>query len=176
LLLAGLSLTVSPELLAEESPEEQAQAVEETGNDAGLKIYNARSGGLDVAATSLAAAGGLFGTASVMFLHCGLGGPGICDDKISTLIILGGGVGGGYLGYKNGRVAIVVGGVLTGGLIGGIASSHSDIGLPVFVLSATSLGYLGYRIWRARESDGDRYSLLPYWDEERSGVILSGRF
>ena len=50
------------------------------------------------------------------------------------------------------------------------------LGLGASVLGATAGGYLGYLIWRARESDGDRYSVLPYWDEERSGVMLSGRF
>jgi hypothetical protein len=134
-----------------------------------------------IGATSLGATGGLFGGYIAGFMVCDAGGFASqvdCFAPDHSVVFLGtvlGGIAGGYRGYKNGRVAIVVGGVLTGSLIGAIAASNSDIGLPVFVLSATSLGYLGNRLWRARESERN-YAIIPTIAPNGSGLKFVGQF
>jgi hypothetical protein len=105
-------------------------------------------------------------------------------DALAGCLVLGlgtsvfGGMSGAYLGNKNVGLVVVGGGALSLGALGAVLGIDEGFGgvISGSLLGATAGGYLGYRIWRARESDGDRYSLLPYWDEERSGVMVSGRF
>jgi len=190
LLLAGLGLAVSSDLRAEESPEEQSQEVDETGNDARPKTYNERSGGLDVAATSMGVAGGLVGGWFLGFTVCSsvAGGIGYCGESANSDAILLtfsalGGLAGGYRGYKNGPIlvsggAIAFGGVTGIGLLLGSFSGCDSCGYLAFpgaVLAATGGGYLGYRIRRARES-ARNYAIIPTIAPSGSGFKFVGQF
>ena len=162
LLLAGLGLGVSPESWAEESVEIEA------GESA--KAF---------AATSLGAIGGLGASYIGGFIVCNqLGERDWTDCRYHPAVFAGallGGVASGYGGYKNGPLALVFGGVFSGSVVGAFASGIADNGIPFF-LGASAGGYLGYRLWKVREASGSRYSLSPYWDEKKSGVVLSGQF
>ena len=193
LLLTGLSLALSLELLAEEAEEnaleyrEDRAAVgesesQETKNSVELSSPNhSRKGttGETVAATMLGTIGGMGASAIGGFVVCNvLAGRDYKDCRSHPAVFAGavlGGVGSGYRGYKNGPLALVFGGVFSGGVLGAVSAEALDHSFP-FYLGAASGGYLGYRLWRIRKPQAESYSLLPYWDEKRSGVLLSGRF
>lgn len=97
---------------------------------------------------------------------------------VSTVL---GGVGSGYLGYKNNVLVLPTGGAMLGATAGLLTSSAISNAsgpelLPIMVLSTTAGGYLGYRLWRSGETSEPQASLSPYLHEEGSGFILSGRF
>jgi len=177
LLLFGLSLGVSPDLLAEE-PLAVSEAPQEAEGPPDLSTVKT------IAATSLGAAGGMIGTYTAGLIACDLGGFGgdwgvlnCFDNPVVLTVAVAGGLIGGERGYSNKAFPLVFGGVSLGAFIAVTVSEIDvDMTLPALLLSPTSLGYLGYRLWRSRESDGERYSLLPYRDSERTGVMLSGRF
>ncbi len=131
-----------------------------------------------------------------------IGGGIICLEKgsgydwecLSNIWVLGGsalmGSGGGYLAYKNNRTYITLLGTLSGVGVGAtlwfslepqftgpcyLYPCESAV-VPVMIFSAIGGGYLGHRFWEARETSGASYSFTPYWDHERSGVVLSGQF
>ena len=122
-----------------------------------------------------------------------IGGGIICLEKTSytweclnNIWVLGGtallGSGGGYLAYNNNRTYMTFIGALSG--VGVAATFGFSLEpelsggalVPVMMFSAIGGGYLGYRFWEARETNGASYSFSPYWDHERSGVVLSGQF
>ena len=237
LLLAGLSLAVSPELLAEDTPEEEAQSSEqdpaqdppeeaptepippryesdwETELDAmieearGSALKNREDRAGDIGAESQNAeapvelsslnasmkgtvgetqAATLFGTVGGVLVGYSLPTAmclsGTDLEGIFACLGLGtisgvfGGLVGGKLGEQNVGPVVVGGGALFFGVLGALPAGDFKAIVPGFLLGATAGGYLGYRLWRSRESDGEQYSLLPYWDEKKSGVVLSGRF
>ena len=109
LLLAGLTLGESPELLAEEPPLEDPQEDEESVDTRPLRT---------IAATSLGATGGLGGTYIAGFIACTAFGErdwSDCRDHPAVLAgaILGG-IGGGYVGHENGPFSLVFGGLVSG--------------------------------------------------------------
>lgn len=190
LLLAGLSLAVSPELLAEESPEEQSQEAEDTINDASPETSNVPSGGLNVAATSMGVAGGVVGGWFLGFTVCSSVAGGIehCGESANSDAILLtfsalGAIAGGYRGYKNGPIlisggALAFGGVTGIGLLLGSFSgcdSCSYLAVPGSLLAGTAGGYLGYRIRKARESTGN-YAIIPTIAPSESGLRFVGQF
>ena len=160
--LVSLSSLVSlPDASAEESIANSLTPLENIG----ATVLGASTGG----------AGGL--VAGTIFCPL-LGGGGStlvldCFALKSPVPYMVGGIGaifGGMLGYDNHPVFVMGGGVLVGAAIG------APFGILGGYLTAFGGGYLGYRIWDSRESDVARYSLLPFWDQEGSGVVLSGRF
>ena len=185
LLFFGLSLGVSPDLRAEE-PLAVLEAPRETAQEAPQEVEESANMGRfkTIAATSMGATGGMVGTYTAGLIACDLGGFGgdwgvlnCFDNPVVLTVAVAGGVIGGERGYSNNAFSIVFGGVSLGAFIAAAVSEiDPDMFLPALLLSPTSLGYLGYRLWRSRESDGERYALLPYRDRERTGVMLSGRF
>jgi len=200
LLLASLSLATSPELLAEDGPEEEPQSSEQepgqdppeeepteslrpTGAsdweaDLDAMIEEAQVRALQNRERRAAEVGlELQETEDRLEESADLSAPNPSSsrpraEKIAPISI--GTAGGMVSGYAVGFTVCL-----------GRAGSCSFCGLECFVsplsismsvLGGAAGGYLGHRIWNDRESDGERYSLLPYWDEERSGVMLSGRF
>jgi len=168
---------VSPDVRAEEplsvseAPGEEVQDDEESPDLSTVRT---------IAATSLGAAGGMIGTYTAGLIACDLGGFGgdwgvlNCLDNPAVLVVaLTGGIIGGERGYSNKAFPLVFGCVSLGAFI--VVVSDTDKWVPL-LWGSPSLGYLGYRLWRVRESDGERYALLPYRDRERTGVMLSGRF
>ena len=183
LFVAGLSLAVSPELLAEDGPQEELRSLEtpliQREADSRPSGLSGGKEGRSLAAIALGFSGGLVVGYAGGVTVCELAGHGggawglgclVDNSAVFTVSVLTG-IVGAPLGYKNVGPAVVGGGSLFFGVLG------SGVGeWPGFFLGATAGGYLGYRVWKARESDGEQYSLLPYWDEERSGVVLSGHF
>ena len=173
LLLAGLSLAANPELLAEEASREAPQEDEESDNVGRFKT---------IAATSLGATGGVLVVPVLPTLGCINKAHYDNSVVLETCFVIGigtsvlGGIAGAHFGKKNVGLVVVGGGALLFGVLGTVPGEAFGATAHGFLLGATAGGYLGYRLWKARESDGEQYSLLPYWDEERSGVMLSGRF
>lgn len=122
-----------------------------------------------------------------------IGGGSICLEKtsytwecLSNIWVLGGtallGSGGGYLAYNNNRTYMTFIGALSGVGVGAtfgfsLEPELSEAALvPVMMFSTIGGGYLGHRFWETRETNDASYSFSPYWDHERSGVVLSGQF
>jgi len=175
LLVTGMSFGLSPCVLAEESAVSEAPAAETQEDEESVDTRPLRT----IAATSLGATGGLGGTYIAGFIACTAFGERDWSDCRDHPVVLAGailgGIGGGYVGHENGPFSLVFGGLVSGGVMGAFAAEVSDLRLP-FYLGTAAGGYLGYRLWRVRESDGERSALLPYRDRERTGVMLSGRF
>ena len=171
LLLAGLSLGRSPEVGAEEAE----VSVELSGGSPAWRGTVRES----VAATLLGTTGGMGASYIGGFMVCTvLGDRDYRDCRSHPAVFAGavlGGVGSGYRGYRNGPLALVFGGVFSGGVLGAVSAEALASSFPVY-LGAASGGYLGYRLWRMREPQGESFSLLPTWSEKRLGVLLSGRF
>jgi hypothetical protein len=127
--------------------------------------------------------GGYIGGVTVCEIAGFGGGVWGLDCLISPVVFSGTvltGLAGGYLGYKNNKTVVTLGGALTGTGVGmalWLPTNVDAILIPVVLLSAGAGGYLGHRLWRVRAAaPGSRYSLSPYWSQERSGVMLSGQF
>ena len=184
LLLAGLCLVMSPKVRAQEPdilPEEPAEL---TRRSPSPDNPNARL--QTVVATSMGTAGGIVGGYAVAVAGCvGSGGGGdmgldcIVSPANLAISVLGGGAGG-YYGYKNNGTVVTIGGSVLGAVAGMPVALLADnsrywqLAVPVVLLSATAGGYLGYRLWRVREAGEASYSLSPFWDQERAGLMVSG--
>ena len=95
-----------------------------------------------------------------------------CAGLSSPVIFLTGGIGGifgGMYGYQNSQFFVMAGGVVAGGIVGAPFGS-------AFTLTAMGGGVLGYMLWSARDAREAQVSLLPFWDQENSGFVVSGRF
>jgi hypothetical protein len=132
----------------------------------------------DLGATVFGVSAGAFGGVIAGTLTCPLLNAGndsglwACVSLSSPVIFLAGGIGGifgGMHGYQNSQLFVMAGGVVAGGLVG------APFG-PAMTLTAMGGGVLGYMLWDARDVREAQYSLLPYWDKDRSGVLVSGRF
>ena len=135
LLLFGLSLSVSPVLLAEEAFTKEAQRLEESATAATAATEDVTiappppaSGGsgwdfdsdrlLDFTATTLGATGGVVGGFYIWAVECGFASGPICGDGFLFTVMALAGVSGGYLAYKNRPLALVFGGLALGSSIG----------------------------------------------------------
>ena len=109
-------------------------------------------------------------------LDCYVGTPAVFGVSVLTGIV------GGALGYKNSRLALTFGGAVMGFGVGGILTLESALGTDEWVFFAGSLltgaggAALGNHLWKIRDSRARRVSVSPFWDEKRSGVLVSGRF
>jgi hypothetical protein len=119
------------------------------------------------------------------------GNPGSeCEKGFLGYGILGG-IGFGFMGYKNQPLYIIFSSsaslLFAGGMLG--ASMDSDnVGFSMGLLGGVGGAYLGYRLWRVRQPTGplnlfktpksiwSRASVSPYLNRERSGLVLSGLF
>jgi len=190
LLLTGLSLTVSSEPRAQEAFTKEAQRSEEPTElkprEPSPDTSSARPLAQTVTAASLGTAGGIVGGYVGGVIVCevaGFGGGVWGMDCLVNTVVVGGsvltGIAGGYLGYQNNKPVVTLGGALTGigaGMILWLPANNDDLLLPVMLLSGGAGGYLGYRLWKVREASGARYSVSPYWAQERSGLMVFGEF
>ena len=138
-----------------------------------------RSRGLDVAATSLGAAGGVVGGWCLGLM------VGANSEAVLFSFSALGGVAGGYRGYKNGPILVSGGVLIFGGVTGvgfllGIIDGDCGgpcqyLAFPGTLVAATAGGYLGYRIWRARESERN-YAIIPTIAPNGSGLKFVGQF
>jgi hypothetical protein len=119
------------------------------------------------------------------------GNPGSeCEKGFLGYGILGG-IGFGFMGYKNQPLYIIFSSsaslLFAGGMLG--ASMDSDnVGFSMGLLGGVGGAYLGYRLWRVRQPTGPlnlfippesfwaRTSISPYMNRERSGLVMSSRF
>ena len=184
LMLAGLCLVMSPKVRAQEPdilPEEPAELIRRSPSP---DNPNARL--QTVVATSMGTVGGIVGGYAVAVAGClGSGGGGDYDLECIgspvhlAISVLGGGAGG-YYSYKNNGTVVTIGGTVLGAVAGTPVALLADnsrywqLAVPVVLLSATAGGYLGYRLWRVREAGEASYSLSPFWDQERAGLMVSG--
>ena len=137
-------------------------------------------------ATTMGTAGGILGGyigGATVCEVAGFGGGTMGLDCLINPVVLSGtvltGLRGGYLGYKNNKTVVTLGGALTGTGVGmalWLPTNYETILIPTVLLSAGVGGYLGRRLWRTRAAHGARYSLSPYWHQERSGLMVSGQF
>jgi len=173
--------------LNQDPPEESVADISPDPRPGGL---NKSAMALSSAAITLGAGGGLVSGYVAAVTVCELGGHGGgvwgLDCFVGTPAVLGASVltaiVGGTLGYKNSRLALTLGGAFMGFGVGGILTIESALGTDewVFVVGALLTGAggaaLGNHIWKALDARSRRVAVSPFWDEETSGVMLSGRF
>jgi len=186
LLFSGMSLALNPQVRAQEPASVSKEPAPLKRQSPSTDAPNSHSRALTATATSMGTAGGVVGGYIGGVIVCdasGFGGGVWGMDCLFNPVVFGGtvltGIAGGYLGYKNNRPIVTLGGALTGtgvGMILWLPSNTDELLLPVVLLSAGAGGYLGHRLWKVREASGSRYSLTPYWDQENSGVMVFGEF
>jgi hypothetical protein len=167
-----------------DSVKAESQKAEESADLSKRSYTKMRVNKETIAATSIGTVGGMWGGYFIPTYLCFMGADlSTFDDCLINPVVFGGtvltGIAGGYLGYKNNRTVVTLGGALTGvgvGMALWLPANNDDILIPVVLLSAAAGGYLGHRLWKVREVSGSRYSLSPYWDQERSGLMVSGQF
>jgi len=191
-LLAGLNLAVNPELLAEEAAEGEPESSEEPTQDPpeeapteSLPPTDASDWEADLDARIEEAQERALENREDRAADVGPESQ-EAEDPVEPSSL-----SRSKKGTKRGKRAAILFGT-SAGLIGGFLGpavvcieavpGYEHVGACIVVAAvfspfgAMAGGYLGHRIWRSLKSDGEQYSLLPYWDEERSGVMLSGRF
>jgi len=146
-----------------------------------------------ISATAIGAAGGVVSGFIAGGAICEVSGKGgkifaydcVSDFDVEAYGVLAGtvlgGLAGGYWGHQNNRVVVTFGGSVSALVLGTALwlwdyNYADETFIPVVVLSTSAGGYLGHRLWKARETQGNRYSLSPYLHDEGSGLVLTGRF
>ena len=196
LLVAMLSVAANSECLAEDFAEQEVLISEEPPVDPLDETLNrdvsprASSSSIPwnsdtAAATFVGALGGLLpgGLAGVggCIVLCGFVHDSVDFPEINNWGGAGvalGGILGGYWGYQN-YPTLIVGGASSGALLVALLGDPYGIPIALIPIAAFAGGGLGYALWNSRR-DAMRWnqlvSVFPYRDQERSGVLLSGRF